>query len=102
MDPIGIDLPGAGLRKIAMPHMVRSFGQLDALDLAAAFRLEQAELDALGALGVEREIDARSIPGSPERMGTAARYRARRDEGPRWSFHPATLSGNGCQEGNTM
>jgi len=48
-----------------MPHLVGPFGQRDALDLAAPFRLEQAQLDALGALRVEREIDAEPSQVAP-------------------------------------
>jgi hypothetical protein len=63
MDAVPVRLPRPRVREIAVPDEVGALAQLQALELAAAFRLEQAELDALGALGIEGEIDARAVPG---------------------------------------
>jgi hypothetical protein len=41
-----------------VPHLVGVLRQRDALELALAAGVEQAELDALGVLREEREVDA--------------------------------------------
>ena len=45
--------------------------QRDALQLAPAARIEQAEFDSLGVGRKEREVDAFAIPGRAEGKGLA-------------------------------
>jgi hypothetical protein len=75
MDAVAVEQPGHGLGQIAVEHLVGVFGQRDAVDLAPAAGLEQAQVDALGMGGEQGEIDARAIPGRAERRG-AARFDA--------------------------
>ena len=54
-------------------------------------RIEQAQLDALGVLGEQREVDARAVPGGAEGIGPAAPERARRDDDAGGRFHVRSL-----------
>ena len=45
-----------------MPDEIGALAHVDPLDLAPALRIEQAKLDPLGVLGVEREVDALRRP----------------------------------------
>ena len=77
---VGVEKPRARVRQVAMPDEVGALAQLHALDLAPATRIEQAELDALGVLGEEREVHSRTVPGGAERMRPSAPDGARSDE----------------------
>ena len=46
-----------------MPDLVRVLGQLDALDLALARHVEEAELHLGRVRGEEREVDTHAVPG---------------------------------------
>ena len=75
---VAVDRAGPRVGQIAVPDLVGVFGQLDALELALAVVVEQAELD-LGRVGREqREIDAEPVPGGAERKGRPSRMRERR------------------------
>ena len=54
-----------------MPDLVGALAQLDALQLVAAAGVEQAQLDLLGVLGEQREVDALAVPGGAARIGPA-------------------------------
>jgi hypothetical protein len=78
MDAVAVEQPGHGLGQIAVPHLVGVFGQRDAVDLAPAAGVEQAQLDPLGVGGEQREVDARAVPGCAERRGAARLRRGSR------------------------
>src|SRR5262249_4423453 len=61
VDPVPVPLPLADAGEVASPGAGRDVGQLDASGLAI-LRVEQAELDALGVLGEEREVRTRAVP----------------------------------------
>jgi hypothetical protein len=57
--------------QVSVPDLVGVLRQGDALDLAPAALLEQAELD-LGGVGREQgKVDAQTVPGGAERIGEA-------------------------------
>ena len=69
IDAITVDLPGMGVRQIAVEGLVGVLGQLDTLQLDLACGIEQAQLD-LGGIGREQgKVDAQAIPGGPKGEG---------------------------------
>src|SRR3546814_147782 len=71
MHAVAVVLPRANVVQVAVPDLVGVLRQGDALQLAAAGAVEEAELDLLGMGGEEREVHARAVPGGPERIGVA-------------------------------
>ena len=66
-----VELPGAEVGEVAVPDLVGELGQRDALGLALAVGVEEAELD-LGRVGREdRDVDAGPVPRRSEREGEA-------------------------------
>jgi hypothetical protein len=81
-------LTGPQIGKIAVPDLVSVFRQRDAGGFAVAFFVEQAQFDALGVLGENRDIDPLAVPDCAARMRTAgpharAEFRRRTDHGTR-------------------
>src|SRR6516162_6891230 len=75
---VAIAQPGPRLGQIAMPDLVRSLPHRDARLGLARLGVEEAELDALGMLGEQCEVDAFSVPSGAERVrppGPDARIR---------------------------
>ena len=62
-----------GIGQVAMPDLLRAAGQGGAGELLPAGLVEQAEVDAVGMLGENSEIDAVAVPGpvGPQRPGAA-------------------------------
>src|SRR5437660_2134625 len=73
--------------QIAVPHHVGTFGERKALELAAAARVEDDEIDTGRVRRVQREIHAAAVPGRAERIRTTRPDNA-------WYRH-AALSGSG-------
>jgi hypothetical protein len=65
---IAVELAGAQLRQVAVPDEIGALAQRDALHLALAGLLEQAQLDLLGVAREQREIHPFAVPGRAERM----------------------------------
>ena len=63
---IAVELPGRDIVQIAMPDVLGAFRQLDALELAAALIVEQAQLDLLRVGREQREIGAAAVPACAE------------------------------------
>ena len=108
VEPIAVEQARPGVGKVAMPDEVGALEQLDALHLAPPLGIEETQLDALGVLGEQREIDARPFPGGAEGIGPAAPERARRDDDAGRRFHSAVanlrqplLLGIRCRAGTT-
>jgi hypothetical protein len=59
-----------------VPHLVGVLRQRDALELALAAGVEQAELDALGVLREEREVDAAAVQVAPRGWGSPGQTRS--------------------------
>src|SRR4051794_29524331 len=87
VDAITVELPRARVGQIAVPDEVGALAQLDTLDLAPPARVEQAQLDALGVLREEREVDAGAVPGRTERMRPSSPDGARSDDGSCGRLH---------------
>jgi hypothetical protein len=69
MDAVAVGRAWPRIGEVAVPDLVGIFGQIDALDLALAAGVEQAELD-LGRVRREQgEVDAQAVPGGAERVG---------------------------------
>ncbi len=69
VDAEAVDRAGAGVGQVAVPDLVRVFGQFDPLDLALALVVEQAQFD-LGGVGREHgEVHPQPVPGGTERIG---------------------------------
>ena len=66
---IAVDGAGPRIRQIAVPDLVGIFGQLDTVELVAAGRIKQAQLDLGCVCGEQREVDTQSVPGGAQRMG---------------------------------
>src|SRR3569832_1419809 len=73
---IAVELAGARLRQIAVPDLVCSLREFDALELAAALCIEQAQLHLLGVLRKECVVDALGGPVRAERLGMPWAYAA--------------------------
>ena len=50
VDAITVEQPGPRFRQVAMPLLIRVFGEGYALDFAAAFHVEKAQLDLFRVL----------------------------------------------------
>jgi hypothetical protein len=88
---VGVEQAGAGVRQVAVPDLVGPFGQRQAMQLALARRVEQAELDPARMRGEHGEVDARAVPGRAERIGEA---------GP--ELHPGTRSKKSVASGGRV
>ena len=101
VDAIAVERAGPRVRQVAVPDLVGVFRQHDAVDLALARGVEQAELDLFGVRREQREVDALAVPGGAERIGlpgqpaTGRRWRQR----ARTACRAATLVDNAlrCQ-----
>ena len=68
---VAVDRARPCIGQVTVPDLVGVLRQGDALDLAPAALLEQAELD-LGGVGREQgKVDAQTVPGGAERIGEA-------------------------------
>jgi len=61
--PVPVELAGAGFGKIAMPDEVGALAYVDPRYLPPALGVEQAQLDGFRVFRIQREVDARAIPG---------------------------------------
>src|SRR3954469_24373222 len=84
---ISVEESGPRLRQVAVPDEVGALAHFDALDLAAAARIEKAQLHALGVLREQREVDAGAVPGPAERIRPSAPDGARCNEGSCGRLH---------------
>jgi hypothetical protein len=66
VNPVAVELAEPPVGQVAVPFLVGALPHLDALDLSSARRVEEAELDLLGVLGEEDEVDPLPVPGRPE------------------------------------
>src|SRR5262249_44995177 len=64
VDAVAIALAGPDARQVAVPVVGRAVGHLD--PLLPLVGVEEAELDALGVLGEEREVRALAVPHRAE------------------------------------
>ena len=71
VDAIAVPLPGAPIGQVRVPDEVGLLDEADALLLAAVV-VEEAEVDRIGVLGEDREVDAGPVPGRSERVRVAA------------------------------
>ena len=71
VDPVAVELPGLHVGEVAVPGLIRVFGERNAVQLAPPARIEEAELDLFGVLGEEREVDPPPIPGRTARIRPA-------------------------------
>ncbi len=66
VDAIAVELTGVHVGEVAVPHHVGVLGQRDRQRLHLGVdRVEEAELDAGGVLGKDREVDADTVPRRP-------------------------------------
>jgi hypothetical protein len=56
MHAVAVKQPGPRFGQVAMPNLVGVFAHLNALGLAPAIRVEQAEFDGVGSFRKKREI----------------------------------------------
>ena len=63
---IAVELAGRDVVQIAVPDVFGALGQFDALELAAALAVEQAQLDLLRIGREQRKIGAPAVPGCTE------------------------------------
>ncbi len=69
VDAIAIDLPGQHIGQVGVPDHVGLLGHCDATRFFGGLgRIEQAKLDLVGVLRIEREIRAAAIPGGAQRV----------------------------------
>jgi len=66
--PVAVGLAGARLGQVAVPHAIGAVAQRNALQLLAAAIVEKAQLDLLGVLREESEVDALPVPGGAARV----------------------------------
>ena len=73
---VAVQLARMHVRQVAVPDHVGLLGQRNRqrLDFGVD-RVEQAELDAGGVLGEQREVDADAVPGGAERIRGAGQTR---------------------------
>src|SRR5258705_293496 len=69
MNAIAIELPGRNVVQITVPDVFGALGQFDALELAAALRVEQAKLDLLRVGGEQCKIGSPTVPACTEACG---------------------------------
>ena len=67
MHPEAVALPDAHPGQVGVPAEGVDLGQRHAL--LGAVVVEQAQLDAVGDLGEQREVGAGAVVGGPERVG---------------------------------
>ena len=65
---VAVELARRDVGQIAVPDIVGALRQRDALELARALAVEQAELDLRRIGGEQREVGAAAVPGRAERM----------------------------------
>ena len=87
VDAVAVEQARTRVRQVAVPDEVGALAELDALELAPAARVEEAELDARCVLGKEREVDPGAVPGRAERMRAAAPDGARGNDGSCGRLH---------------
>ena len=69
VDPVAVQLPGAGVGKVTMPDQVRPLPDGDPLRLdRIVVVIEQAQLDPSGVLGEQGEVHPLAVPGRPLRI----------------------------------
>src|SRR5947207_14928283 len=56
--------------QIAVPHHVGTLSELKVLQLAAAARVEDDQVDTGRVCGIQREVNAPTVPGRAERIRT--------------------------------
>ena len=66
MNPVTVELSGGDVVETAVPDILGALGQRDALDLAPAMAVEQAELDSFRVGREQREIRSAPVPGGPQ------------------------------------
>ena len=66
--PIAIYGAGPRIRQITVPNLVGVLRQRDALELALAAGIEQAQLDASRVRGEQREVDTETVPRRAQRV----------------------------------
>jgi hypothetical protein len=71
MDPVAVQLARTHFRQIGMPDLVGLLAQLDALLFLSPAVVKQAQLDLVGVLGEQGEIDSLSVPGGAQGIGFA-------------------------------
>src|SRR5574341_1097074 len=86
-----VDETGPRIGQVAVPDEVGALPQLDALGLAPDARVEEAQLDTLGVLRKEREVDPGAVPRGTQGIGAAAPERAGSDEGSCRRLHSALI-----------
>ena len=69
VDAVAVQLTRPDLGQVAVPDLVGPLPEPHALELAAAARIEQGQIDGLRALREEREVDALAVPGRALRIG---------------------------------
>src|SRR5262245_25565658 len=73
MDAVAVELARGHVVQIAVPDVLAALRQGNALELASALAVEQAELHLLGIGGKQRKIGPPAIPCGPEWVGSAGR-----------------------------
>jgi hypothetical protein len=68
VDAVAVALTGLDRRQVHVPHEGIVFGHLDAIRLGAVVG-DETQLDALGDLGEQREVDPRTAVGRPQGVG---------------------------------
>jgi hypothetical protein len=71
MDPIAVELAGSRFGQVAVPDLIGLLGQADALQLAPTATIEEAQLDGLGRLGEQGEVDAGAVVAGPQGVGAS-------------------------------
>src|SRR5258708_18500134 len=71
VDAVGVEQVRSRIRQIAVPDAIGVFREADARYLVMPGRIEETQLDPLGILGEQREIDAAAIPGGAQRIRPA-------------------------------
>jgi hypothetical protein len=69
VDAISVELAGAKVREVSVPHHVRALRKRNARERALGARgFEQAQIDAGGVSGEDGEVHAQAGPGGSERI----------------------------------
>ncbi len=85
LDAVAVELAGLQLGEEAVPDVVGAFGEPDAVRLGPPEIVEEAQLDAGGVFGKEREVDAVAAPRRAERVGLALPEMVGLHREPPWS-----------------